>query len=152
MPKTNTSWEKAIRYISFRPRTEHEVRQHLGQDCTQALIDRLIELRFINDTEYVSQFIASHPQLGPRALMHRLHTHGINLKSISLPNEPDLALRVLSKKPVSWSRLKAYRFLLSRGFTISAIEKVLKIRYNSPDVTWFYFYLWPKFPIHGKTI
>lgn len=135
MTKTNSPWDKAIRFISFRPRTEHEVRQHLGPDCTGELISRLKDLNFINDTEYAKNYVQSRQSRSPRsalALKLELKRRGINL----LPPINDLvaAATALQKKPRSWTKMQAYRFLQSRGFSFTTIEKVLKNKYNTANV------------------
>ena len=48
-------------------------------------------------------------------------------------NEPELATQALLKKK-NLNRQQAVRYLASRGFSWSTIEKVLKKRYNDNNV------------------
>jgi SOS response regulatory protein OraA/RecX len=79
---------------------------------------------------------------GKRLLLHELKSKGINIKEEPIEiNEADLAFKALEKKQKTWSglsakefRLKATRFLYSRGFSWEVIEPVIRKAYNDSNV------------------
>ena len=131
---------RALKYISFRPRTEAEVRIYLGADCTEELISKLKDLKFIDDAAYVQSYIDQRSRYSPRSarlLAQELKKRGITMNyELLATSDADLAKTALAKKfKHGYTKLQAYRFLASRGFSYSTIESVLKIGYNDGDVT-----------------
>jgi regulatory protein len=144
--KNNSPFDRALKYLSFRPRTEKEIRDYLGEECTEDIIGRLKELNFINDEEFAKWYIDQRTRFRPRS--HRLMDLELKKKGIILdtqhlsPNtNEELAKKALEKKLILWDKLpyleyktKAVRFLASRGFSWDTIEKIVKKGYNGEDV------------------
>jgi SOS response regulatory protein OraA/RecX len=130
MIKTKSVWDRVLHYISFRPRTESEVRKFLGSDCSEELISKLKHLNFINDSQYADLYIKSRLLRSPRSA--RLLTLELKKRGITTSpkiDETSAAAAALAKRP-RLTKEQAYRFLLSRGFASPTIVKALKIRYN----------------------
>ena len=60
----------ALRFLSYRPRTVHEVRQRLGKRFTEELIEQtvtyLLEHRYLDDVAFSGQWISSRERRRPR--------------------------------------------------------------------------------------
>ena len=144
--KDRSPWDRAVKYISYKMRTEKEVRDYLGEDCTEEIIGKLKDYKFINDEEYARMFIEDRKRFRPisqKMLGFELKRKGIlNTEPLSLNSDEDLAKLALEKKLRLWSKLefpefkiKAARFLASRGFSWDTIEKTVKKAYNEHHVS-----------------
>lgn len=137
MPKRNKSpLDKALNYLSFRPRTEKEIRDYLGLDCTEEIIAKLKKLNFINDVDFAQWYTESRSRSRPRSkklLQLELKRKGI-VSDLSNLSDVELATVALSKKKNLKSRDQAIRFLASRGFSWGTIEQAIKNKYNDPNV------------------
>jgi regulatory protein len=72
---------KALRYLSYRPRSEKEIREYLlgkhkpqkksfeppSDEILVAVITRLQELRFLNDKEFAASWVRSRTEYKPKA-------------------------------------------------------------------------------------
>lgn len=134
-------FDRVLKYLSFRPRSEQEIRRYLGEDCTPELIARLKKLNLVNDSDFAKWYIESRSRTRPRSgrlLSFELQRKGIlmttndNLMTI---NDTQLAELALEKKKNIKSREQAIRFLHSRGFSWSVIEPAIKKRYNPSHVS-----------------
>ncbi len=116
---------KAINFISFRPRSEWEIRRKFNNED---LITKLKELRLINDEEFTKWFIEQRQTFRPkgkRLLEAELRKKGIKVKVETGLSETELAKKALEKKK-NLDREQKIRFLVSRGFDWQTIEDVLK--------------------------
>lgn len=122
--------DRALRYLSYRPRSESEIRQHLGIDYTPELASKLKKLNLVNDNEFAKWYIESRSRSRPRSarlLSLELKRKGLEIKNLKLEiSELELAKNALKKKPNLKSREQTIRFLHSRGFSWDTIETVLK--------------------------
>lgn len=145
----------AIKYISYRPRSEKEIADKLiakgfDRQTADAAIDRLKETGYINDANYAKALAGSrmrNKSWGPLKISADLKRRGladsIIKESIGLirPLEESTARNALDK----WMRLKgvtapidrdampkAYRFLKSRGFSDATVGRVIRNAGSAP--------------------
>lgn len=112
-------YNKAINYLSYKPRTEYEVRQRLLKYCDKAhisdpedlitqVISELTDADFINDLEYAKEFYSSKLNRktpdGPRKISLALYKRGISktiIKDVVQPlpeQETAAAIKIVKKK------------------------------------------------------
>jgi regulatory protein len=143
--QTNSPWDRVIKYISYKARTEKEVRDYLGEDCSEEIIAKLKDYKFIDDAEYAKMFAAQRERFRPRSrkmLEFELKKKGIlSTTHLVLSTDSQLAYLALERKMRLWQKLtylefktKAARFLASRGFSWDIIEKAVKKAYNEAHV------------------
>lgn len=154
--------QKALRYISYRMRSEKELRTKLTEEeFPPSVIDRTIEqmytLGLMNDAEFARLFV--HDQQlrrpsGKRVLTQKLRLKGISnsiiqqvfAETISGDEERAIALMAAKKylKQRTHVRDKAERlkeqrrvaqFLARRGFDWSTISTVLRTLFKSETVS-----------------
>lgn len=111
-----------------------------------AVIDRLTELKYIDDLQYAKDYLEHRIKFKPRGkflLTRELTQRGIdkavvnNLWEQSGVDEADVAIEALQKWQKSWPgisgqklRERAYRFLAGKGFKADAIYKAIGSCYN----------------------
>ena len=147
-------YEKLLQYSLFllaRKRyTTREMRKKLEQfskkrgvncEVIVEVLDRLIELRYLNDEQFAEDFISSRIRLRPKGIYlikKELERKGVpkdvidNAMSEVEVDEIEMANRLLRKKMKSWEKFdsrkrkeKGYAFLSSRGFKPDTIYKVV---------------------------
>ncbi len=145
-------YKASVRYLSFRPRSEKELRDYLKKKkCDDLTAKRILESlqrdKFINDEEFVRWWVEQRTLLKPKAvrvIKYELKQKGINkelIESFFEENESsdsEAALKLAEKKLRTIHdqtdrykvKEKLGRYLASKGFdwdTIkAAINKVLK--------------------------
>ena len=149
-PKLFTS---CLKILGRRPRSEKEISDFLSKKTKNtALINQIIgklkEIKLINDAEFAHWLIESRSRSrprGPRLLDLELKSKGIDPETMSdhrmtTNDEIALAKKALEKKSNLWLKLserefnqKAWRFLMTRGFSTSVIAEVVKKMYNEPQ-------------------
>jgi regulatory protein len=142
----------AFQYISFKPRTEHEIRQKLLRagfepDTVESALSRLRELGYVDDAAYAASFVRSRVGTrgyGPVRIRRELHQRGVDrgivddaIRSNIVDDDEAGAAREQAAK--RWPRLqseadarkrrkKLFDFLLRRGFSFEvaaqAVEEV----------------------------
>ena len=135
----------ALRLVSYRPRSEKELSDRLGQRFADpalvgAIVDRLKELRLVDDRAFAASWVESRDRSGPRS--RRLLASELRLKGV--PREPrdaaiqavdeaDAAYRAASKRarllagrPVGEFRRKLGDLLLRRGFRYEMAAETVK--------------------------
>lgn len=141
----NKAKNKAVKYISYQPRTEKEVTEKLKEcEYSDDIIFRVIETmkkyNYINDKEYAKNFLTSKLNLkgyGIFKISFDLKQKGISddiindiIENTEL-NENKRALEVLEKKlrgkKISdyKEKQKLYNFLLRRGFSYDVIKEAI---------------------------
>lgn len=141
----NKAKNKAVKYISYQPRTEKEVTEKLKEcEYSNDIIFRVIETmkkyNYINDKEYAKNFLTSKLNLkgyGIFKISFDLKQKGISddiindiIENTEL-NENKRALEVLEKKlrgkKISdyKEKQKLYNFLLRRGFSYDVIKEAI---------------------------
>ncbi|GHO85463.1 regulatory protein RecX [Dictyobacter formicarum] len=140
--------DRAMNYLSFRPRSREEVRRYLRQKQTpaeliDAVIERLNQLDLINDETFASFWIESRERFRPKgaqAIKNELKMKGVKREVIDevVTDEQDeeLALRAGRKKAQSLLRqadidYNAFRtklgpFLQRRGFSYEVTKRVVQ--------------------------
>jgi regulatory protein len=140
----------ALELISYRPRTESEVRRRLqqrgfGVEVVEGAISRMRELGYLDDESYVRAFVAERLRTrghGPARLRADLLRRGASPALIDSALEAfvtrdDLQSAALRHATGRWTRLsreadpqkrrkKLYDFLARRGFDFDMIREVLE--------------------------
>jgi regulatory protein len=141
----------AFFYLKFRPRTIKETRDYLykkvrtthwSHEAVDKIIDHLIELKFLNDKEFINYLVTSRTKTkvkGVFAIKRELIKFGVDKELIdeyfskTEINEGELAEKFLASR---WSRLKSFpkqkRFekaislLARRGFSYETSKKAFE--------------------------
>lgn len=147
----NTAFSLVLNYLSFRQRSEKEVRDYLlekdyGEDLILRVIDRCKHYDYINDYEFAKSFIKDKLGLkkhGFKRISYELSHKGIDrnivddiIYEISLENEDleyNMALELAQKRlrsyrnddrPKKYSKLSGY--LQRRGYGFDIVSRVVK--------------------------
>lgn len=139
----------AIRFVSFRPRSEKEFREFLKKKNRIAtdleiirVISRMRELGYVDDQKFALWWIDQRQQFKPkgeRVLTAELRAKGISqdiIRDVLIGLDADaLAIEVLEKKLRSWQKYtvvvqkkKAYDLLARRGFDYDLVSRVVDAR------------------------
>ncbi len=130
-------FNKALNFLSYRPRSEWEIRFKFrteDKDLLDKVVEKLKSINQINDENFarwfVDQRLTFKPE-GKRALRFELKKKGIDDKTIAKVLEEnqssdyELALLALKKKSRIKDREKLQRYLASRGFSWDVINEAL---------------------------
>ena len=147
--------DRALNYLSFRPRSREEVRRYLRRketppDIIEAALARLDRLDFVNDRAFASFWIENREQFNPRgahALKNELRMKGVEREvvdeMVNDEQDEELALRAGRRKALSLINIpdmdyatfrnRLGSFLQRRGFgyevskrTVSSLWKELR--------------------------
>jgi regulatory protein len=140
--------ERAINYLSFRPRSQAEVRRYLRKKETppeiiDAVIERLGKLDYVNDRSFASFWVENREQFNPRgaqALRNELRMKGVEREIVDEivddEHDEELAMRAARKKADILLRVpdmdyNKFRnrlggFLQRRGFSYSVVAHVVR--------------------------
>jgi regulatory protein len=141
------AFQKALNYLSYRPRSEKEVRLNLKNkhEVPTGIIDLIIERLerggLVDDQKFAELWVENRSEFRPRgsyALRMELRQKGINEDTIAavLENldEQNLALKAARKQARKYQQLEwiEYRkkltgFLARRGFNYGVISEVTPI-------------------------
>ncbi len=150
------AYQRALRYLSYRPRSEAELRAYLTKhgvtpSIIQGVLARLRELGLVDDAAFARAWVENRGTFRPRgrrALRAELRQKGLPSALIEAAlaevDEPALALRAGEKALRRYGRLPwpAFRekmgaYLARRGFAYDTIRQVLpqlwERRPPSPD-------------------
>ncbi|MDP2638027.1 MAG: regulatory protein RecX [Candidatus Levybacteria bacterium] len=142
-------YNKALKFLSYRPRSEKEVRDRLRikikdlriKDTGQLIddvIEKLKKQRFINDEEFARLWVENRLRFKPRSsrlIKLELKQKGINPETINslqltIDNDLDSARKLVEKRIGRLKGLekqeiyeKLGRFLASRGFNWDTIKR-----------------------------
>ena len=135
----------ALNFLSFRPRSEWEVRRHLKKkdtdedQLTNRVVEKLKNIKQIDDESFARWFVDQRNTFRPkgkRFLEHELRSKGIQSEVIKKvlgeddTNEFEKAWLIVIKKKLT-DREKIIRFLGTRGFSWDTINEVLaKLKTN----------------------
>ena len=154
--ETNKMVERALRFLSFRPRSEQEVKDHLkkkyqhsSDEIVARVLDRLRYLSYLNDLEFTKWWVEqrqTHSPRGARLIRSELFQKGIAQEIIDkvLPEDEEgevvQALKTAQKKLRSYQKLKPQEFkqkmgqyLARRGFGWEVIKETLPRLTDSQD-------------------
>ena len=90
------AYQRALRYLSFRPRTKSEIEEKLKDldyqtQVIETVIDRLLEKRYINDQQFAELWVENRSTFKPRS--HRLLAWELRKKQV----QPEIIEDVLSQ-------------------------------------------------------
>lgn len=139
-----------LRLLSVRPRSVGEItaflqRKTVDINLINQTVQKLQDLKFLDDQEFTQWLVESRSRSRPRGkrlLLQELKSKGVDIADEHITiDEIALAQTALAKKLTLWSklsnrdfRIKAGRFLASRGFSWNAIEGAVKKGYNDIHV------------------
>src|SRR5437870_8928497 len=127
--------DRALNYLSYRPRSREEVRRYLRRKETppetiDAALARLDRLDLINDHTFASFWVESREQFSPRgarALKNELRMKGVEREVVEemIDDEKDeeRALRAGRKKALSLVRIPSMDFATSRARLGSSLQR-----------------------------
>ena len=142
-------YKASVRYLSFRPRSEKELRDYLKKKkCDDLTAKRILESlkrdKFINDEEFVRWWVEQRTLLKPKAvrvIKYELKQKGINRELIESffensddsPSDFDNAVKLAEKKlRTIYDQSDRYkvkeklgRFLASKGFDWDTIKAAI---------------------------
>lgn len=144
--------DRALNYLSFRPRSREEVRRYLQRKETppyviDAALERLNRLNFVNDRAFVEFWVENREKFKPRgarALKNELRLKGVERdivdELVDKDGDEELALRAAHKKAASLAhtpgmdyatfRNRLSAFLQRRGFGYEAVKHTVKALWN----------------------
>ncbi|MBI4099792.1 RecX family transcriptional regulator [Candidatus Microgenomates bacterium] len=123
----------ALNFLSFRPRSEFEIRQFFRRKKLtdiEPVMEKLKTLGQIDDEAFAKWYVDQRQTFRPkghRAIEMELRRKGIKAKVEGTLSEEALARKALLKFRGEKSRERQQRFLASRGFDWDTIAQVLKI-------------------------
>lgn len=133
------SYQQALHFLSYRPRSEREIRDFLlrkktSEDLIAQVVGKLKQENLINDTEFVTWWLEQRADFNPRgklALKQELLQKGIDkelieteLAKIKQEEYKNLARKVLSKKS-NPDKQKLLALLIRRGFNYQTAREVI---------------------------
>lgn len=142
-------YEKALKFLSYRPRSEKEIRENLAKKkAASSLIDLVIkklqQQRFLNDREFAKWWVEQRTivkPMGKRLIKMELTKKGIDKELIDeifddiediINNELEMVRKLVQRKfnkykntdkQIIYRRLGG--FLSRRGFDYDTIKKVI---------------------------
>ena len=138
------AYQRALRLIQYRPRSENEIRQLLKRHATpeesaEEVIERLKQSGLIDDTGFAQTWVENRADLRPRsrrALAYELSRRGIDAQvieqSLTAIDDDAMAYQAAQRparkhKDLEWNdfRQKMYRYLAQRGFNYEASAQAI---------------------------
>jgi len=139
------AFQRALRWISYRPRSEDEIRSRLmrlsfDEKVSESVIQRLIKSQLIDDEGFAQRWVDERSELRPRsrkALAYELRQHGVQPEVIeqALSNVDDNELayqtalrqaRKIDTKDWREFRQKMLRHLAQRGFPYGPSSEAIR--------------------------
>lgn len=131
----------AIRFVSYRPRSEKEIRDFLEKKLQKShtsaptlldkVIARLAELGYVDDAKFAAWWIEQRSGRKPKGA--KLVVYELKEKGIKVSVERDekaLAAKALAGKKVL-DKKKAIDFLMRRGFSWEVSARVVDERFKN---------------------
>jgi len=129
------AYMRAVNYLSYRPRSEAEIRRNLiknnvSDNLIEDILERLRQSGLVNDAEFAHAWVENRSEMRPRgqrALAYELRQRGVDRhiidQALESVDEGELAyraalMRVRRFKNLEWNdfRKKMYSYLAQRGF------------------------------------
>ena len=149
----NRVFERAVRFLSYRPRSQVEVERHLrrkavAEDVIGDVIVRLQRAKYLDDEEFARFWLENRERFRPRgrrALRYELRQKGVSDEIITrLLDEVDdeaAAWRAVEGRLTRWAHLpggefrqKVVGYLSRRGFDYSTISLTLEKACQTLDI------------------
>ncbi|MBI2031400.1 MAG: RecX family transcriptional regulator [Candidatus Levybacteria bacterium] len=148
--KAGKFYNKALKFLSYRPRSEHEVvknllKKKLPEDLIRKIITRLKEYKFLDDEEFTKWWIEQRTNFKPRSLRlikielkqkgisNELIEHAIESLQLTISSDLESARKLIERKKEKWKNLtrekkfqKVARHLASKGFNYDIIKEIFK--------------------------
>ncbi|HEX7735961.1 MAG TPA: RecX family transcriptional regulator [Ktedonobacteraceae bacterium] len=140
--------ERAINYLSFRPRSQEEVRRYLRKKETppeiiEAVLERLKNLDYLDDRSFTTFWVENRERFNPRgaqALRNELRMKGVEREIVDEvvddEHDEELALRAAGRKAAlllqtpamdyTTFRNRLGGFLQRRGFSYEIVARVVR--------------------------
>lgn len=137
--------ERALNFLSYRPRSEAEVRRNLRKTdlddaVVEAVVERLKRAGLLNDLEFARYWVENRTQFRPRgtrALRHELREKGVPASTIaaaladfdeeaSARKAAEAGARRLAHLPPRDFRRKFAGYMARRGFSYAVIEPLIE--------------------------
>jgi regulatory protein len=138
------AYQRALKFISYRLRTETEIRRNLAkqalpEEITEQTIERLKRSGLINDTVFAQGWVENREANRPcsrRALTYELKKRGIDeqiiAQTLDTIDDEEMAYEAALKharrvNEVEWKGFlqKMYRYLSQRGFSYDVSSQVI---------------------------
>ncbi len=138
-------YDKAIRFLSFRPRSQAEISRYLQDkgyepEVVEDIIQRLIDKKYLDDETFAQFWLENRSQFKPRgsrALRYELRQKGIDDQVIKTTlsdlDEEELAWAAVQGKLRIWHHLppdalqkKVMGFLSRRGFGYDVVRTIVE--------------------------
>ncbi|MFQ6101951.1 MAG: RecX family transcriptional regulator [Anaerolineae bacterium] len=139
------AYERALNFLSYRPRSEAEVRRNLHKknlddEVIETVVERLTRAGLLNDREFARYWVENRLQFKPRgaqALRHELWEKGVPVSIIAEALE-DLDEEAIARKVAEAGarrlghleprdfRRKLRAYLARRGFSYAVIESLVE--------------------------
>lgn len=140
-PMENSSYERlinaAIRFVSFRPRSEHELREFLlnkpNHEDIEKVIARMGELGYVDDQKFAAWWVSQRTDFKPKGnsfIKMELKAKGIPDSMIAsvLASRGSESLVEAARRAIGRKRFKTpnqfYDYLARRGFDADTIKRV----------------------------
>ncbi|MFH1084954.1 MAG: RecX family transcriptional regulator [Chloroflexota bacterium] len=139
------TYERALGYLSYRPRSEAEMRRYLtrkqvNQDTAEGVVERLKRARLLDDASFASYWVENretHRPKGPRALKLELRQKGVAAEliedTLATLDEEDSATRAAQRFVERYAHLdeetfrrRLYGFLQRRGFAYGICRQTVE--------------------------
>lgn len=139
------AYQRALRLLSFRPRSSAEIRQRLeklgyDEETIDSVMGRLLRSGLIDDSRFAREWAENRKEFRPRsrrALEYELRQRGLDREAIDQAleglDESCLALQAARKHarklhglPLTEFRRKLYAFLARRGFNYEVAKPAVE--------------------------
>lgn len=139
------AYERALNYLSYRIRSEAEMRQYLQKralapEQVTAVLERLREENLLNDTRFAESWVENRTTFRPRGqrlLKAELQQKGVTKETVEAAiaevDDSAVALELAQKRIQRWhalplleQRQKLMAFLARRGFHYNTISEVVR--------------------------
>lgn len=141
------AYDRALRFLSFRPRSQAEVRRNLlaaglEADLVEATVTRLVAEGYVDDAEFARFWVANRQQFRPKgsqALRGELRQRGVAAETVEaalVDLDPEVSayeagypravrLAALAQTDPPAFRRKLGDFLLRRGFDYAIVKQTV---------------------------
>lgn len=143
------NWNRSLRFLSYRPRSEKEISDYLkkkkvSEPVIKKIISKLKEKRFLNDEEFAKIWIQQRVKIKPRAMRiikRELLEKGLDKDKIDeilksekneIPSDFQMAFSLAERRLRRYKNLtkqeffeKMGRYLASKGFNYDIIKEVI---------------------------
>lgn len=139
------AYERALNFLSYRPRSEAEVRRKLRkknveEEVIEAVVERLARAGLLNDREFARYWVENRRQFNPRgarALRHELREKGVPApviadvlsdldEEVTARKAAETGARRLAHLEPGDFRRRLGAYLARRGFSYAVIEPLVE--------------------------